>query len=239
MLYRDREGYRALEGRLEPGLTAIQVRQPPRSARAIPREYEGDRRLANWQSEVELERVDLAAGTSERLTTTQGRLLMVLWRGDEGWLDAARDAPPVLKSARDLAQALRDGDLELCRPDGSSEGCRFVFVVDRSSDASCARASAIEDALHLLGRVEAVERTPEEAGVPGSDAFHPTLVLRELVLRGVGAPVAEATLKRVLYGGAGDAERFQISRHGLLESFAVSEADETRARDPIDRDPAE
>lgn len=224
VLYRERAGYGDLVGRLESGLmTAIQIRQPPRSARAIPSEYDGDRRLANWQSEVELDRVDLAAGTSESVTTTQGRLLMVLWRGDESWLDVARDEPPLLKSARELAQALRDGDLEWRRPAGSAADCRFVFVVDLSSDASRSRASAIADALQPLGRIEACDRTPEAVGASGPDAFHPTLVLRELVLRGVEASAAGAALKRVLYAGAGDAERFQITRHGLLESLAGGE----------------
>ena len=219
VVYRDRAGYGPLAGQLEKGLTAIQLRQPPRSARAIPNEFDGDRRLANWHSKVELELVDLAAGTSALLTTTQGRLLMVLWQGDAGWLDAVREDPPVPRSARDLAQSLREGELELGGPRGTCQGCRFVFVVDLSSDASRARASAIVDALSALGRVEASDRTPADAGASRFDAFHPTLVLRELVLLGVEAAAAEAALKRVLYGGAGDAERFQIARHGLLESL--------------------
>jgi hypothetical protein len=219
VLYRERAGYGPLEGRIEKGLTAIQLRQPPRSARAIPGEHDGDRRLSNWQSELELELVDLAAGTSELRTTTQGRLLMVLWRGEEAWLDATREDPPVPRSARDLAQMLRDGALELGTPRGGRNGCRFVFVVDLSSDASRARASAVAAALRALSRVAVADRTPAEVGVSPSDPFHPTLVLRELVLRGVELSAVEAALKRVLYGGAGDSERFQIARHGLLESI--------------------
>jgi hypothetical protein len=42
-------------------------------------------------------------------------------------------------------------------------------------------------------------------------------VLRELVLRGVTVEAVEATLKRALYLGTGDWERFQLARHGLLE----------------------
>ena len=219
VLYRDRAGYGPLAGQLAPGLTAIQLRQPPSSARAIPNDFYRDRRLANWHSEVELELVDLAAGTSALRTTTQGRLLMVLWQGDEGWLEPVREDPPIPRSARELAQSLREGELELAGPHGARPGCRFVFVVDLSSDASRARASVIADALSALGRIEASDRTPADAGVDRFEAFHPTLVLRELVLVGVEAATAEAALKRVLYGGAGDAERFQIARHGLLESL--------------------
>jgi hypothetical protein len=219
VLYREQAGYGPLAGRIEKGLTAIQLRQPPRSARVIPGEYEGDRRLSNWQSELELERVDLAAGTSELLTTTQGRLLMLLWRGDEAWLHATLEDPPVPRSARDLAQLLRDGALDLGTPRGGREGCRFVFVVDLSSDASRARARAVASALGALASAAVTDRTPAELGASSSAPFHPTLVLRELVLRGVDLAAAEAALKRVLYGGAGDSERFQIARHGLLESI--------------------
>ncbi len=223
VLYRERAGYGPLAGRIDKGLTAIQLRQPPRSARAIPGEYEGDRRLSNWQSELELELVDLAAGTSELRTTTQGRLMMVLWRGDEAWLDASGEDPPVPRSARDLAKILRDGDLDPGVRRGGDKGCRFVFVVDLSSDASRARASAAASALRALSQVAVTDRTPAEAGASAAEPFHPTLVLRELVLRDVEASAAEAVLKRVLYGGAGDSERFQIARHGLLESFGGGE----------------
>lgn len=224
VLYRTRAGYAPCEDRIEPGLTAIQLRLPPRSARSIPSEFDGDRRLANWQSEVEFELVDLARGRSEIRTTTQGRLLMTLWQGDETWLDGARPEPRLPRSARDLGQALRDGSLALAPPKGRGRGCRFVFVVDLSSEASRAKSVAVEEALHSLGRVTRNDRTPEAAGDPGSEPFHPTLVLRELVLRGVPAEAAEAALKRSLYGGAGDAERFQIGRHGLLEPLESDDA---------------
>jgi hypothetical protein len=62
-----------------------------------------------------------------------------------------------------------------------------------------------------------------------ADPFHPTLVLRELVLPGVDLAAVEAALKRVLYGGAGDSERFQIARHGLLESIGGSASAEHTA----------
>lgn len=219
VLYRSRSGYAPFEDRIEPGLTAIQLRLPPRSARSIPSESDGDRRRASWQSEVELELVDLAGGRSEIRTTTQGRLLMTLWQGDDAWLDPAHEDPCLPRSARDLAQALRDGEFVVRPPKRGRPGCRFVFVVDLSSDASRAKAGAVEEALQSLGRVARTDRRPDEVGEAGAQPYHPTLVLRELVLRGVAVEAAEAALKRALYGGGGDAERFQIGRHGLLEAL--------------------
>ncbi len=224
VLYRARSGYEPLEGRIGPGLTAIQVRQPPRSARALPNEAEGDRRQASWQSEVELELLELSSGRSEIRTSTQGRLLMTLWQGDEGWLDPAREAPALPRSARELAQALREGGLVVPPPSGVRAGCRFVFVLDRASDASRAKANAIEEALRALGPLVRTDRRPEALGDPGPLPHHPTLFVRELVLRGVPVAEAEAALRRALYAGDGDAERFQIARHGLLEALGGQDA---------------
>ncbi len=219
VLHRTRAGYAPLEGRVGDRLTGIQLRQPPRSARVLPGELDGDRRLANWQSEVVLELVDLASGRSEVRTTTQGRLLMTLWRGELDWLDPEHAEPPPPRPARELAQALREGGAwpRANGPGDAPEGVRFVFVVDLSSDASCAKAMAVEDALEAIGRTERADRRPEQFGHAGPEPFHPTLVVRELVIRNASTEVVEAALKRVLYAGAGDAERFQIGRHGLLE----------------------
>jgi len=215
VLYRDWRGYAALAERIPRDLTAIQLREPPRSGRALASEFEGDRRLANWQSEVELERIDLESGASVVLTTTQGRLLMTLWKGDEGWLAAERPEPPLPRSGRELAQRLREGVLALGTARG--EGARFAFVVDLSSDSARAKASAVADALRALGPVAIADRAPSELGAADADEFHPTLVVRDLVVRGAAVADVEVALKRVLYAGGGAAERFQTARHGLLE----------------------
>lgn len=217
VLYRHRRGYGSLRAPLAQGLTAIQVLQPPRSGRAIPSEFEGDRRLANWQSEVELELVDLERGRSEPCTTTQGRLFTALWKDDERLLRGESGDPPLPRSARELSQILRDGGLAIEPPRDVRTGARFLFVVDLSSDAARAKASAIVDVLHPLGRVEIRDLDPVEAGARDGDRFHPTLVVRELVLRGAAERAVEDALRRALYGGSGDAERFAIGRHGVLE----------------------
>jgi hypothetical protein len=220
VLHRDRRGYDPLAGRIPAGLTALQLRLPPRSARAVPSEYEGDRRLANWQSEVELELVDPASGTAEVFTSTQGRLFRALWKGEEAGLRGGGDDPPLPRSARELAQALRDGELALPLPSRRRRGCRFCFVVDLSSDASRAKSATIVDALTALGRIDATDRDPVAAGARDGGEFHPTLVVRELVVHDVDVETAEAALKRSLYAGSGETERFSISRHGVLEALA-------------------
>ncbi|MBK7947848.1 MAG: hypothetical protein IPK00_03700 [Deltaproteobacteria bacterium] len=220
VLHRNRRGYDPLSGRIPKGLTALQLRHPPRSARTLPSEYEGDRRLANWQSEVELELVDPAAGNVEVFSSTQGRLFMALWKGHEDGLRGEGDDPPLPRSARELAQSLRDGELDRPGPTRPGPGCRFRFVVDLSSDASRGKSAAIADALAALGRFEARDLDPIAAGARDGGLFHPTLVVRELVLENVAVEAAEAALKRALYVGSGETERFSVSRHGVLEALA-------------------
>lgn len=219
VLHRDRRGYDPLAGRIPKGLTALQLRHPPRSGRALPSEHEGDRRLANWQSEVELELVDPADGIVEVFSSTQGRLFMALWKGHEDALRGEGDDPPLPRSARELAQSLRDGELYRPGPIRPGPGCRFRFVIDLSSDASRAKSAAIGDALATLGPVATRDRDPVAAGARDGALFHPTLVVREVVLFDVAPEAAEAALKRALYVGSGETERFSITRHGVLEAL--------------------
>ena len=60
---------------------AIQVLDPPRSARGAPAEASGRRFDANWASPVTLELVDFRTGQTRVLETTQARLFTCLWRG--------------------------------------------------------------------------------------------------------------------------------------------------------------
>ncbi|MEZ4330811.1 MAG: hypothetical protein R3F35_03620 [Myxococcota bacterium] len=223
VIYRDRRGQGPLGTPLPDDLTAIQLLAPPRSARVVPSDFEGDRRQANWQSEVELELVDLARGRSESFATTQGRLFTALWKDDLSTLQGEGDDPPLPRSARELFALLREGVLAIGPVQGVRSGVRFLFVVDRSNDAARAKAVAIVDALHPLGPVEARDLDPIEAGAPDGDRFHPTLVIRELVLPDVEQEAVEAALRRALYGGSGEAERFSVGRHGLLERLGASE----------------
>ena len=100
-------------------------------------------------------------------------------------------------------------------------GGRFVFVVDLASDAARIKASAIVDALRPIGACDVRDHRPGDVGVPEAERFQPTLVLREVRVALADPSRIEAALKPVLYGGKGESERFQIARHGLLESSAA------------------
>lgn len=225
VLYRDETAYEAQAGAGAVGGPALQILLPKRSARATPADAEGDRRTALWEGEVVLERVDLASGESETRTVSQGKLLMTLWTGDEEWLDPARDEPPVPLAGRELATRLEEADGTLAGDFDTACGSRFLFVVDLASDASRAKAAAIEEALSSLGPVERIERAAARSGVSEADRFHPALRVRGLAVAGADPERVQTALRGALYGGSAtpdpDAEdagpdRFSLARHGLL-----------------------
>ena len=228
VLYRDEAAYEAQADAGASGGAALQILLPKRSARATPADAEGDRRTALWEGEVVLDRVDLASGASETRTVSQGKLLMTLWTGDEEWLDPAREEPPVPLAARELATRLEEVEGTLAGDFDTTRGARFLFVVDLASDASRAKAAAIEEALSALGPIERVERTAARSGVSEADRFHPALRVRGLAVAGADPERVQAALRGALYGGratpdpeAEDAgpDRFSVARHGLLTSI--------------------
>jgi hypothetical protein len=234
VLYRDERGYGPLEGPVPAGLVAIQVLHPPRSARAGGGvDAEGDRRPTAWDSEVTVEQIDLASGTSEVSVLTQGRLFTAFWKGDDEWLDPDSAPPPAPRTARELqgllstlGEALADRRF----PGPRRKGCRFLFVVDESNSASRSKAQLIESALRAKGKVERLDLIPAEAGIEEAETYHPALSIRGLFVPGRSEAQVHAALREVLYGGGEgrreereDAEpssdRFSLARHGLLESF--------------------
>jgi hypothetical protein len=229
VLYPEPAAYDALEGALPAPARAIQVLRSARSTRATPAESGSSRRRSSWESEVEIELVDLATGSAEGRVVSQGKLLMTLWRGDESWLDPEREEPPLPRSARELASQIEEAR-EACEAHQSTQkGCRFVFVVDLASDASRVKAASVEQALAALGALERIDLPPRQAGVEDPDSFHPALVLRAILVRGASLEQMEQALRGALYAGgsaaavdddeAESSDRFSVARHGLLEGI--------------------
>jgi hypothetical protein len=236
VLYRDPRAYDALEGKIPEGLSAIQVLLPKRSARATPLEFEGDRRQASWQSEVTIELIDLVRGRTETRVITQGKLAMAMFRGDDNWLDAEREPPPMLRSARALQQRLEETLTSFDGRQTARHGCRFVFVVDVASDASRAKAAGVEEALRASDVVERIELSAELAGVENAETYHPTVVVRCLVMPNRTTEEVLPILRECLYGRATDKpgdlvgsdnsdegkktpDRFSVGRHGILQAI--------------------
>lgn len=227
VLYRDRRAYDALDGKVPKGLSAIQVLLPQRSTRGVPPDASGDRRLANWQSEVAIELVDLTTGQSQARVLSQGKLAMALFSGDAEWLEPDREEPPLPRSARDLQQGLAQSVAAFEARRLAKAGSRFIFVVDLASDASRTKAIGVEEALLATGPVERIDLLPAEAGLEDASTFHPSLVIRGLVLPNRTMGEVLPVLRGCLYGGGaaqvaegeGAPDRFSIGRHGILQDL--------------------
>jgi hypothetical protein len=251
VLYSDREDYEA-GASAEPPRCHIQIFEPTRSTRALSGDSEGRRFHANWDSPVTLEYTDphpgRAARPSERETieTTQGRLFTCLWRGDVGWLTPESGhpeapAPPLL--LRDLHSRLGDAMPALRKRASRSKWATHLFAqaFDDSNDASRIKSRATLELLESRYRTRCVDLSPEQAGLSDADRFHPTLVIRGMVLEAPDEDHVRDTLKGLLYrGGSGNSDagdevgagagvavevdardkaatdRFQLARHGVL-----------------------
>jgi hypothetical protein len=224
---------------------ALQVLAPPRSARSVSSEADGDRRRVSFESEVVLAVVDLPTGQRREIKTTQGRLLMTLWRGEMTWIEGEGVAPALPLGARDLAGRLDDLATRFKALSADRPGFRcesdtpvFLFVVDLASDASRVKAEAIREALAFVEGGTTLDLTPVRLDLEDANAFHPALVVRGLALPGVSAENVTEALRGALYGGGragsssggedssgtqdgGGTERFSLARHGLLAAFSA------------------
>jgi hypothetical protein len=232
VLYRDPLAYGALETEIPNRLSAIQVILPKRSTRAMPSDFEGDRRQSNWQSPVTVELIDLARGETETRVLTQGKLAMAIFRGDDDWLDPEREEPPMPRSARELQQRLDETAASFDARQSAGRGCRFIFVVDLASDASRSKAAGVEEALRATGAVERIDLSAEDAGIEDAHAYHPTAIMRCLVMPNRTTEQVLPILRGRLYGGASDKsdgreptpDRFSVERHGILQAIPSDSA---------------
>lgn len=201
----------------------VQVLDPPRSARSAPVDAESNRFAANWASPVTCEVGDRKARTTEVVRSTQGRLFTCLWRGDRALLQDVEPGTPedlplpaVGRGLQKHLAASLGAFLEASgRPAGA--GTWFLSVVDASSEASLAKARSIESVLAASPAGETYDLSPQEAGVPHGDTYHPALRVRGFWVADEDADVVRERLKHALYGPAKSGpDRFKLERHGLL-----------------------
>jgi hypothetical protein len=220
ILYSDASAYDTFSTDSPHGGRWVQILDPPKTARALTTEGEGNRFASSWLSPVELDLSKPPGGDVRRIATTQGRLFSCLWRGDVALLEPDGDDPPAPLLARDLHPRLCEVVPALRRALGGGDDDDrrlLLMVLDRASDASRIKLRAVEAALAEAFSVDTLDLAPPDAGLDGAEAFHPALVVRCLAIAGAEAEQVEARVKAVLYSPVeGKADRFSISRHGHL-----------------------
>ena len=220
VLYAEPEGYRSW-GERGPAGSLIQILDPPKTARALSSEFDGDRFSVSWTSPVTLQ---IYAGACERpvqKATSQGRLFTALWRGDLSVLESDGTEPPIPGSWKELhgrlSEAIPALSARLFEGSVEPDGLILLLAVDDSSESGRAKADAIEARLADLFTVHRVEMNATETGVRGAEVLHPALRVRGLGIQSSDPQSVESHLSGLLYGGSGQAgARFSLSRHGLL-----------------------
>lgn len=188
---------------------AVQILDPPRSARNAPADAVGNRFDANWNSPVTYELCDFRARTTTSSRTTQGRLFTCLWRGDVAWLAASDEedqaAAPLPATARELHLALEQALPAVRRAQAdASQGLLYTFVVDESSESSLAKMRAVEPALSARFRTTTADLAPDALGLGAT--FHPALRIFSCAIATSDEQAVRALLKGVLYAPARGAE---------------------------------
>ena len=231
VIYSEARGYQAWPKGRRGLKFAVQVLDPPKSARALAPGSEGKRFDANWNSPVEIELTDHAASSTERQATTQGRLFCCLWRGDTTWLDPAGRAAIPPAPQRELhrrlgeAQSAFERDFKARRTNASAgRFTLYLAAVDDANEAARSKAKAVQAVLDQKFQVESQWFSPREAGLAGADALHPALRIHGLAIASQRAAAVEERLRGLLYSGGddgtpgdpGESGRFSLARHGLL-----------------------
>ena len=222
VLYAEPDGYESWK-KAGPAGPLIQILDPPKTARALSAEVDGDRFSVSWTSPVTLQVYPGGGEPPVQKATSQGRLFTALWRGDLSVLEADGTDPPVPGAWKELHGRLSEAIPALsARLFGASvkpDGLILLLAVDDSSESGRAKADAIEARLADRFPVHRVEMDATETGVNGAEKLHPALRVRGLGIESSDPQDVEAHLSGLLYGGSGQAgSRFSLSRHGLLAS---------------------
>jgi hypothetical protein len=176
----------------------------------------------NWNSRVEFTIRDFKADEEREVSTTQGRLYWMLWKGSSTDLETANallpmQAKEMLKRLREVASTIRG-----VIPAGKRHGGIYLVPYDTAEQRLWAKARAIHEALREF-EVSCGLATTAEAGLPDAEHFAPTARIAWFALaKESRKPDVEQALKRQLHKPAKnkktDKEIFSIDRHGHFDS---------------------
>ena len=197
---------------------AIQVLSPSKGVASKSTGQDDSAFGENWQQEVIFDLHDLKTGEIQTITTTEGRLYTLLWRGDINILDEQQEAPPVPRQASALKKLLPEAaklfQTELL-PD--PEVLRFLLPCDLA--AGLYRDKYLNVKQKLEAEFETTVRLEQAGSLGGVVPFLPTVHVAIFSLRGTTAEMVEKSLQDVLYrplAARKGASRFRLKTHGLL-----------------------
>lgn len=210
VLYDSRESYKGLP---QSG-HAVQVLEPSRGIGSPSSGQDASVFADAWRQEVVFEWHDFAAQTKRTITSTQGRLYTLLWKGDEATLDFSTPEPPIPLNAATFKKHLE----LIARSLTHNDGLTFIMATDVAADQLKEKLHKVTTALQgpLL-----CSRVLHPANSLNLDAeFLPTVHAAVFHLGDVAPGTIEQALQAVLYKPSSEkaaaAPRFRLASHGIL-----------------------
>ncbi len=201
----------------------IEVTFPLRGGSAKSSETEDSAFEDNWNSKVVVRLVDHRASSEREVTTTQGNLYSLLWKGEVTVLDGQSLPPPL--GARHLLTKLNPvlDSLRRKNAHAMSKGTVFLLPFDHTSKLLRSKLKTVATALQALNAkcyVVAIKDLEFE----GAGSFAPTTCVVWFVMSSEHKPEGVTNLlKRHLHKPSKDKktdrENFNLKTHGLLVSL--------------------
>ena len=209
--------------KLAQGLHAIKVLSPE----AKPSPPSPGLFQSNWNSPTEVEFYKpVGQDGAKRLSTTQGRIYSLLWRGNTSVLDLTTSAPPIPFQANFLLKCLSGAESSVRQLILEEEPNAKYFFVLPHDVCSQLLEEKYQKLVYGLGRTRHIS----ELGIPATrlpitEAEHlvPTLSLKAFVFLDEDEGVIKERLKDLLYVQTGNRkskdDKFRLNAHGLFSSL--------------------
>jgi hypothetical protein len=222
ILYDTRQAYQGTWGEALPHIKySLQVKSPMRGPGTKSEKEEESVFTDNWNMTVVFTLTDYKANKRKEITTTQGRLYSLLWKGDLARIEPDAPTPELptlaMQILRDLPKAkdhVRENVDDIAQGD-----IVFLMPFDRTRQLLRTKFRKVEEALTRLNPLTC-SFSPADAGLQTASEFAPTVSIACFAMRNCSSRDVEKALKHALYTPSKekktDKEQFRITAHGHL-----------------------
>jgi hypothetical protein len=222
ILYDTRQAYDGTWGEALPHIKhSIQVKLPMRGTGTKSEKEEESVFTDNWNMTVVFTLTDCKAKKTKEITTTQGRLYSLLWKGDLGSIDANSSTPPLPTLAMEILRDLPNAEGHIKKNAAEVSQSRVVFLMpfDRTRQLLRIKFRKVEEVLARF-KTHTCSISPAKAGLQTATDFAPTVSIACFAVQDGSVGDVEKALKQALYTPSKDKktdkELFRVSAHGHL-----------------------
>lgn len=223
ILYDTRRAYQGTWGEALPHIKySLQVKSPTRGTSANKSENEDESVFTdNWNMTVVFTLTDYKANKTKEVTTTQGRLYSLLWRGDLSWLEPDASTPPLPTLAMQILRDLPKAENHLRENVDEIDHGQTVFLMpfDRTRQLLRTKFRLVNKEL-TLPTPYVNFFSPADLGLQSPTEFAPTVKIACFAMRDCSSHDVEKALKQALYKPSKerktDKDQFRVTAHGHL-----------------------